>query len=182
MSIEHIFRGVDNYEHETELLIRNGAHVRKVLNPKGLGISPAIILINPKYPHNVGAAIRIASCYGITQVWYTGNRVKLMSNTIRVPREERMSQYADVTLANYDRPFDQFKDITPVAVEMRDNAENLADFVHPSNPVYVFGPEDGDLGRIPLMHCHRFIKIQTKHCLNLSAAIATVLYDRQAKG
>jgi tRNA(Leu) C34 or U34 (ribose-2'-O)-methylase TrmL len=29
--------------------------------------------------------------------------------------------------------------------------------------------------------CHRFVKIPTKHCLNLANAVATVLYDRHAK-
>ena len=38
------------------------------------GVAPAIALVNPKYPHNVGAAVRAASCFGIQQVWFSGNR------------------------------------------------------------------------------------------------------------
>jgi tRNA C32,U32 (ribose-2'-O)-methylase TrmJ len=29
--------------------------------------TPAIVMIDPKYPHNVGAALRAASCFGIAQ-------------------------------------------------------------------------------------------------------------------
>jgi tRNA(Leu) C34 or U34 (ribose-2'-O)-methylase TrmL len=47
--------------------------------------------------------------------------------------------------------------------------------------LYVFGPEDGSLGRATLAQCHRFLVIPTRHCVNLSAAVYTVLYDRHAK-
>ena len=68
-----------------------------------------------------------------------------------------------------------------MAVEVRDNSESLPDFEHPANPVYVFGPEDGGLQRVTLQHCHRFVQIPTKHCLNLATAVTAVLYDRMVK-
>jgi tRNA(Leu) C34 or U34 (ribose-2'-O)-methylase TrmL len=64
---------------------------------------------------------------------------------------------------------------------LRRNAESLIDFVHPEHALYVFGPEDGALGRATLTKCHRFLVIPTWHCANLSAAVYTVLYDRDAK-
>ena len=79
-------------------------------------------------------------------------------------------------------PFNRFQNgATPVAVEVRQNSEQLPDFVHPEHPVYVFGPEDGSLPQITLAHCHRFIRIPSEHCLNLGAAINLVLYDRMVK-
>ena len=36
------------------------------------------MLVDPKFPHNVGAAVRAASCYGVGQVWFTGDRVQLI--------------------------------------------------------------------------------------------------------
>lgn len=168
--------------HEELLHFRNGGQVSsKQIGRERVGAAPAVLLINPKYPHNVGAAIRAASCYGISQVWYTGNRVPLMSESVRIPREERMRAYEEVTLYQYDRPFDQFVSATPIAIELHPNTETLPNFKHPANGIYVFGPEDGDLGRVTLQHCHRFVVIPTRHCLNLGAAIATVLYDRHAK-
>jgi len=44
---------------------------------RGDGITPAIALVDPKFPHNVGAAVRAASCYGVRQVWFSGDRVRL---------------------------------------------------------------------------------------------------------
>jgi tRNA(Leu) C34 or U34 (ribose-2'-O)-methylase TrmL len=64
------------------------------------GMAPAVGLVDPKFPHNVGAAVRAASCYGIGQVWFTGNRVPLdASRRYRLPREERMRGYKDVVRA-----------------------------------------------------------------------------------
>jgi hypothetical protein len=55
------------------------------------GTTPAVGLVDPKFPHNVGAAVRAASCYGIGQVWFSGDRVRLdASRGYRLPREERM--------------------------------------------------------------------------------------------
>jgi hypothetical protein len=39
----------------------------------------------------------------------------------------------------------------------------------------------GYLGRATLSQCHRFLVIPTRHCVNLSAAVYTVLYDRHAQ-
>lgn len=148
----------------------------------GDGQVPAVALVNPKYPHNVGAAVRAASCYGIRQVWFSGSRVTLDgSKAHRLPREERMRGYAEVEIRNGDYFFDAFTDAVPVAVELRDSAESLITFQHPHNALYVFGPEDGSLGRATLARCHRFVVIPMRHCANLSSAVYTVLYDRHAK-
>src|SRR5262245_59615216 len=92
-----------------------------------LGEAPAIALVDPKYPHNVGMVVRLASCYGLGQVWFTGNRVSLNpARGERLPREERMKGYNDVQMIHHDYFFDQFPpDTTPVAVEVRANAEPL---------------------------------------------------------
>lgn len=147
-----------------------------------VGTIPSIILINPKFPHNVGAAVRAASCFGIQQVWYTGDRVAMeLEKSKRLPREERMKGYKDVELRQFDYPFDAFEGATPVAVELRPNSELLPQFVHPENAIYVFGPEDGSIPQVHLRHCHRFVVIPTHHCVNLSAAVYMVLYDRLVK-
>jgi tRNA C32,U32 (ribose-2'-O)-methylase TrmJ len=46
----------------------------------GDGWAPAIVLVDPKFPHNVGAAVRAASCYRLGQVWFTGERVHLVGD------------------------------------------------------------------------------------------------------
>jgi tRNA(Leu) C34 or U34 (ribose-2'-O)-methylase TrmL len=91
-------------------------------NAKKLGLAPAVALINPKFPCNVGAAMRAASCYGVPQVWFTGDRVTLgLKGQKRLPREERMKGFRDVDLRHFDHFFDQYEDgaVTPVAIELR---------------------------------------------------------------
>jgi tRNA(Leu) C34 or U34 (ribose-2'-O)-methylase TrmL len=150
---------------------------------RGDGRAPAVVLVDPKFPHNVGAAVRAASCYGVGQVWFTGDRVQLIGERrYRLPREERMRGYQEVELRHSDAPFEAFdRGTVPVAVELRKGAESLITFDHPEHAVYVFGPEDGSLDRATLGQCHRFVVIPTRHCTNLAAAVYTVLYDRHAK-
>jgi tRNA(Leu) C34 or U34 (ribose-2'-O)-methylase TrmL len=147
------------------------------------GEVPAIALIDPKYPHNVGMVVRLASCYGLRQVWFTGDRVSLTPVPgERLPREERMKGYKDVQMIHHDHVFDQFPAGTvPVAVEVRAGSEPLHSFEHPDDALYVFGPEDGSIPKALVGYCHRFLVIPTRHCLNLATAVATVLWDREYK-
>lgn len=157
-------------------------------DPKGQQVrvvaeTPAIYLHNPKYPHNLGQAIRACSCFDVGQVWWSGRRVvQKLEGLDRIPREERMRGYNDVKLLYSERALDAFpSDTIPVALEFRPNSEKLPDFIHPKKAVYVFGPEDGSLDKGILSRCHRFVFIPTKHCVNLSAAVYMVLYDRMVK-
>lgn len=143
-----------------------------------------IVLINPRYPHNVGGILRGASCYGADFLYWTGRRVTLeVGQGERLPREERMRGYRDVEFMPVPEAglFNRWEGLTPVAVEVNAQAEQLPEFVHPENAVYLFGPEDSGLGKVHRMHCHRHVVIPTRHCLNLSAAVHTVLYDRMFK-
>lgn len=143
-------------------------------------MTPAVALWNPKYPHNVGAAVRAASCFGAKAVIFSGDRIAIDGKKgSRLPREERMKGYYDILIINDDYFFDRFsRNVTPVAVEVRKNSEPLTTFVHPEKPLYVFGPEDGTLPKSLLRHCQRFVTIPSKHCLNLGNAVNVILYDR----
>lgn len=145
------------------------------------GSAPAIALINPKYRRNLGEVIRAASCFGVDQVWYTGDRAELAPGE-RAPREERMKAYSDVELIKDSYFFDRFpKDVVPVAVEIVPGAELLPQFIHPDKALYVFGSEDGHIPSVIKRHCKRFVTIPTKHCTNLAAAVYITLYDRMVK-
>lgn len=149
-----------------------------------MGSDVAVALIDPKWPHNVGQTIRAAAAFGVPQVWMSGHRVSTTGRgkKYRLPREERLRGYGGVSLFEADRPFDAFgPEVTPVAVEVRQSAESLHEFVHPERAVYVFGPEDGGLDRVSLGLCHRFVRIPMLHCANLSAAVWMVLYARHAQ-
>jgi hypothetical protein len=53
------------------------------------GDAPSIVLCNPKYADNVGKIVRFASCYGLSQVWWTGERVSphLVEQPLGRPRD-----------------------------------------------------------------------------------------------
>ena len=146
--------------------------------------TPAVVLIDPKFPHNVGQSVRVCAAFGARQVIYTGNRMdKLLASLQRLPREERLRAYRQVGLERDEKPLDRFRPAkaTIVCVEVDPKAEQLPDFVHPEAAVYVFGPEDGGLTRTVRLECHRFVTIPSAHCLNLASAVAVILYDRYAK-
>lgn len=150
---------------------------------KMLGIAPAIVLVDPLYAKNCASVLRTCAAYGIEQLWWTGERVRLeLDRAGRWPREERMKGYKAVKLYNHERPLDFFpKDVTPVAIELDRTATNLLHFEHPDNAVYLFGPEDGSIYQPYLRLCHWRIQIPTRHCLNLGQAVATLLWDRLYK-
>jgi tRNA(Leu) C34 or U34 (ribose-2'-O)-methylase TrmL len=146
-------------------------------------MSSSIILLNPKYAHNIGSVVRAAAAFDAEKVLWTGDRVNFEqpNGKLRLPREERLREYANVEWKQRNRPFDYFEGFTPVAVELKEGAEYLPDFVHPEKAVYVFGPEDGGIQRVDYLQCHRFVRIPSRHCLNLAAAVNLVLYDRLVK-
>jgi tRNA(Leu) C34 or U34 (ribose-2'-O)-methylase TrmL len=142
---------------------------------------PAVVLHRVKYPHNLAAAIRACSCFGVETLIWTGSRFAFAEGE-RLPREERMKGYSDVKVVDSERPFDMLPaNVNPVCIELLPNAQPMGDFVHPENACYVFGPEDGHVSQVFRRHCHSFVYIPSKHCLNLSAALNVVLYDRAAK-
>lgn len=57
-------------------------------NARPVGVAPAVLLCDPKFSRNVGGALRAASCFGISQVWFSGNRVSLTrgKGANRLPR------------------------------------------------------------------------------------------------
>lgn len=172
-------------------------------------MSAQIYLHNPKYAHNVGGTLRAAACLGADVLRWSGERVsedgdykrvaktsarlptdkrKTKSKKWRLPREERIKDYQSVDWAQLqgDEQYTWITDrvaegFTPVCIEVLENSENLVDFDHPDDAVYVFGPEDGDVPRGVRNVCHRFVTIPSIGCLNLANAVNITLYDRLAK-
>jgi len=72
-------------------------------------------------------------------------------------------------------------DAVPVAVDLLDGATPLPEFTHPDRAFYIFGPEDGTLGKRIVNRCKSKIYIPTRSCMNLAATVNVVLYDRILK-
>lgn len=148
-------------------------------------MTAAVTLWNPKYPRNVGTAVRAMSCFGHKDLYIVGDRVPLepvyKKGAYRLPREERMRGGNAINVQKVAQPTRERPELTPVAVEITPGAELLPFFEHPENALYIFGPEDGDLHPGIMSACHRFLTVPMLHCANLASAIYMVLYDRHMK-
>jgi len=142
-------------------------------SPRGFA---AIGLFRPKTPQNVGGVLRAAHVYGAAMVAIQGDRTPVRSH------QDTTKAYRHIPILRGDdlfalSPFD----CVPVAVDLVDGATSLPFFVHPERAFYVFGPEDGTLGRQHLDRCRHRVMVPTRYCMNLAATVNVVLYDRAAK-
>lgn len=136
----------------------------------------SIGLVRPKNPINVGAVLRAAYCYDVKMVAIQGERTQIRSH-VDTPKAW---QHIPVLRGDDLRALIPF-DAVPVAVDLVDDAVSLTAFQHPQRAFYVFGPEDGTLGKDTLSWCKHRVMIPTRMCMNLAATVNVVLYDRLAK-
>jgi tRNA(Leu) C34 or U34 (ribose-2'-O)-methylase TrmL len=136
----------------------------------------AIGLFMPKSDVNVGGACRAADCYGASMVVVQGHRYWSMAT-------DTTKMHRHIPLINTSGDvFDHMPyDCVPVGIELCDNAESLVTFKHPERAFYIFGPEDGSLGKRVLDRCKHRVMVPTNTCMNLAATVNVVLYDRLAK-
>lgn len=139
----------------------------------------AIGLVRPKDPANIGGVLRAGHCYGASALIIEGCRSRKHVN----------NQAADTPKAIRRIPTLLLDDLfaghpvgtVPVAVDLVDDAVSLVDFIHPTRAFYIFGPEDGTLGKKHLDRCAHRVMIPTRNCMNLAATVNVVLYDRISK-
>lgn len=138
----------------------------------------AIGLHRPKDPANIGGVLRAAHCFGAGLVVISGERIS--GNDIRTA--------TNVTCAERHLPVQRGElcdhipfGAVPVAVDLVPGAVSLPNFVHPNSAFYIFGPEDGTLGKSILDWCQHRVMIPTAFCLNLAMTVNVILYDRMAK-
>ncbi|MCP4645795.1 MAG: RNA methyltransferase [bacterium] len=133
-------------------------------------------LVRPKHRVNVGAAVRACGCYGATMLAIEGCRgtVKAATDTFKWRRHMPVLRVDDLrNVIPYD--------CVPVAVDLIPGARPLPRYCHPERAFYIFGPEDGTLGRAVTDWCRDVVMIPTDFCMNLAATVNVVLYDRLAK-
>jgi len=132
-------------------------------------------LYNPKIEFNVGHVLRACHCFGASFIMIQGNRYKHdPTNVTKAERHIPLIQTKDLqSVIPYD--------CIPIAVELDDNASSLVNFCHPERAYYIFGPEDGSLGKDTYSWCKYKIYIPSHGCLNLAMSVNIVLYDRIQK-
>ncbi len=140
----------------------------------------AVGLVRPKYPGNVGGVMRAA---------YVHEAALVLIEQDRSANNKRVTDMMDTPNAWKQMPVMHVEDMmdviphgcVPIAVDLVPDARSLYDFVHPDRGLYIFGPEDGTLGRHTLDRCAHRIMIPTRLCMNLAATVNVVLYDRAMK-
>ncbi|MGH1410271.1 RNA methyltransferase [Aeromonas sp.] len=136
-------------------------------------------LVNPKSPENVGSVMRAAGCYGVDEVYYTGNRFELA----RRFATDTKQMVEKIPLLGVDDLMAFIpQGCVPVVVDLIDGATPLPDYVHPERAFYIFGPEDGTLDPALYGAVKDVVYVPTKGCMNLAASVNVILYDRLAKG
>ncbi len=140
----------------------------------------AIGLVRPKDKANIGSVLRAAGCYGAAMVAMQGPRVR---------HRDAKTAPTDTMNAWRHLPVVVGEDIIammpvgsiPVAVDLVPDAVSLVDFVHPEAAFYIFGPEDGTLGKSITDRCAHKVMVPTRQCMNLAATVNVILYDRLSK-
>lgn len=155
-------------------------------------VTPAVVLVEPKHPENVAGALRACAAFDIPRLYVTGERVKPEPSRKpagRIRREFRLTEYQEATeLVWCDFPIHP-KKTRIVAVEILPGSVPLTYFelksdgsiMHPEECVYVFGPEDGTLGKAIRTLCTDFVIVPSQYCLNLACAVNIILWDRTFK-
>lgn len=139
-------------------------------------------LINPKSPDNVSSVMRSSGNFGVAHVFYTGSRYdRAIELNPNIPRMSRKVG-EDIPLSGVESLIDNVSsDMKIVCVEFAENAIPLPTYQHPENAFYIFGPEDSSIPQDIINQADDVVYIPTKGCMNLSATVNVLLYDRLAK-
>jgi len=132
-------------------------------------------LVTPKTCHNVGSVMRAAHVFGAQIV--VAQNCRCGPGITDTFGTSRMVPYLRVDDLHKAIPYN----CVPVGVDLVYRAVDLRTYQHPPNAFYIFGPEDGTLGKATLSWCRDIVYIPTNGCLNLAACVNVVLYDRLAK-
>ena len=135
-------------------------------------------LSNPKTPANVGSVMRACGVYGSSGAVYTGKRYQRSQKFVTDPQKN----HRHIPLTHVDDLKDAIPfDCVPIAVDLIDGATPLTEYKHPERAFYIFGPEDGTLGRPVTDWCRDVVYVPGEMCMNLAATVNVVLYDRMCK-
>lgn len=136
-------------------------------------------LFNPKCGANVGGVMRAAGVYAADMVALSGGRPQTLmrwpTDTMKAWRHIPTLMVADLFEV---LPYN----CVPVAVDLLPDARPLPAYKHPVRAMYIFGPEDGTLGKAITDRCRDVVMVPGTACMNLAATVNVILYDRMAKG
>ena len=147
--------------------------IRESTEPRGYS---AVALHSPINDFNIGAVLRAVKVFGASLLAIDGRGYNYAPTDV-------FHTYKSTPMLHVENVLDALPyDCVPVAVDLVENARPLHKYTHPERAFYIFGPENGTLGKKILDKCRDIVYVDTPGpCMNLSAAVNVVLYDRLAK-
>lgn len=137
----------------------------------------AVGLYRPKDKANVGSVLRAAHVYGAAMVSTEGARGSALKHGANTTLTQRHTPVFTPNFLLDTCPVD----CQLVVVNLIEGATPLPDFKHPERAMYVFGPEDGTLGKRHTEHAQHAVFVPGRSCMNLAATVNVILYDRMVK-
>lgn len=141
-----------------------------------------VIFNNPKFSVNVGSLVRSVDIFGAKRV--------IVANNSRVENLNHCSDTAKV-FKKRGEVYDSLQDalntfdsnVKIIGIELCEGSENLINFEHPEEAVYIFGSEDTGLSKEDMSLCDYIVQIPSDKSwsLNISQASGIIAYDRFAK-
>ena len=154
-----------------------------------------IILHRPRFPENIGAAVRAACNMGISRLLLVSpedcdlTRILKMATHAAADLVEEMEVYADLGAAL--KPFHYIVGTTARIGGQRQElktpreiAEKLVPICTNNRVALLFGPEDRGLTNAQLRYCHAVVTIPTSgfSSLNLAQAVMILCYELMMAG
>jgi tRNA G18 (ribose-2'-O)-methylase SpoU len=143
-------------------------------------VSFAIGVDHPKHEVNVGTLYRSAYCLGAAMIFTIGRRYEP-----RKSHGDTVKAYRHIPLIHFKTAADLREHIpfawVPVGVEIGRLAEDLREYKHPANAVYILGAEDHGLTNEAADLCRDMVVIPARYCLNVAVSGSVVMYDRATK-
>ena len=137
----------------------------------------SIGLYNPKDHHNIGSVLRACVNFNVSMLAVEGGRYNKQAGTNTLQGHHEMPFLNNVDNLHDVIPYD----CVPVAIDLVEGATNIVEYKHPDRAFYIFGPEDGTLGRKVTDYCRDVVYVPTVSCMNLAATVHVVMYDRMLK-
>ncbi|GAA5135706.1 RNA methyltransferase [Thalassotalea piscium] len=135
-------------------------------------------IVNSHDELNIGTLWRTAYIMGAAFIFTVERKYKKQtSDVVNAWQKIPLYHYDTIEALKQNLPYD-----TPlIAVELNDDAIELAEYQHPNRAVYLLGNEQSGLTRETLSQCHQTVKLPGTFSLNVAVAGSIVIYDRVSK-
>jgi tRNA/rRNA methyltransferase len=156
----------------------------------GLLHNVAIVLMQPKYPENIGAAARVAMNMGMSRLIVVRNEEPDREKMLKMATHEAASLIEELTLhdtlAQALAPFSYIVGTTArqgrkrrIENTPRQMVTNLLPLLQNNQTALLFGPEHRGLTNDDLKYCHLTVTIPTADfsSLNLAQAVAILCHE-----